>query len=41
MEALAVRTRPRTGTMECKAYVGAHLAAEAEITFMMVDADPE
>ena len=41
LEAEAVRTRARTGTMKCKAYVGSKLVAEAQIRFMMVDAEPD
>jgi beta-hydroxyacyl-ACP dehydratase FabZ len=41
LEAEAVRTKARTGTMKCRAFVGAKLAAEARIRFMMVDAEPE
>jgi UDP-3-O-[3-hydroxymyristoyl] N-acetylglucosamine deacetylase/3-hydroxyacyl-[acyl-carrier-protein] dehydratase len=39
LEAEAIRTRPRTGTMRCRAFVGDKIAAEAQIRFMMVDAD--
>ncbi len=41
LEAEAVRTRARTGTLKCKAYVGSKLVAEAQIRFMMVDAEPD
>ena len=41
MEAEAIHARPRTGTVKCRAYVGSELAAEAQIRFMMVDAEPE
>ncbi len=41
LEAETVRIRSRTGHTRCKAYVGSHLAAEAEIKFMLVDAEPE
>ncbi len=41
LEAVAIRTKARTGTMKCRAYVGAKLAAEAQIRFMMVDAEPD
>jgi len=40
LEANAVRVKPRTGHCRCQARVGDALAAEAEIKFMMVDADP-
>lgn len=39
LEAEAVRARARTGTMKCRALVGTQLAAEAQIRFMMVDAE--
>lgn len=41
LEATALRVGARTGHTQCRAYVGAHLAAEAQIKFMMVDADQE
>ncbi|MCP3905513.1 MAG: UDP-3-O-[3-hydroxymyristoyl] N-acetylglucosamine deacetylase [Planctomycetes bacterium] len=41
LEAEAVRARARTGTMKCRAYVDTRLAAEAQIKFMMVDAEPD
>ncbi|MDX1563975.1 MAG: UDP-3-O-acyl-N-acetylglucosamine deacetylase [Phycisphaeraceae bacterium] len=41
IEAESVRVRSRTGHTRCKAYVGAHLVAEAEIKFMLIDADEE
>lgn len=41
IEAEAVRAKARTGTMKCRAFVGSNLAAEAQIRFMMVDAEPE
>ncbi|MCA9284998.1 MAG: UDP-3-O-[3-hydroxymyristoyl] N-acetylglucosamine deacetylase [Phycisphaerales bacterium] len=41
LEAESVRARSRTGHVRCKAYVGSKLAAEAEIRFMMVDAEAE
>lgn len=41
IEARAIRVRSRTGHTHCKAYVGEHLAAEAEIKFMLVDAEQE
>lgn len=39
LEAESVRAKARTGTMRCKAYVSDKLAAEAQIRFMMVDAE--
>jgi UDP-3-O-[3-hydroxymyristoyl] N-acetylglucosamine deacetylase/3-hydroxyacyl-[acyl-carrier-protein] dehydratase len=41
IEAQAVRVRSRTGHTACRAYIGPHLAAEAEIKFMLVDAEQE
>jgi UDP-3-O-[3-hydroxymyristoyl] N-acetylglucosamine deacetylase / 3-hydroxyacyl-[acyl-carrier-protein] dehydratase len=41
LEAESIRAKARTGTMKCRAYVGPKLAAEAQIRFMMVDAEQE
>jgi len=41
IEARTVRVRSRTGHTQCRAHVGADLAAEAEIKFMLVDAEQE
>ncbi|MAE61012.1 MAG: 3-hydroxyacyl-[acyl-carrier-protein] dehydratase FabZ [Planctomycetaceae bacterium] len=41
LESEAIRVSTRTGHTQCRAYVGAHLAAEAQIKFMMVDADQD
>jgi len=41
LEAETVRVRSRTGHTKCKAYVGREVAAEAEIKFMLVDAEQE
>jgi UDP-3-O-[3-hydroxymyristoyl] N-acetylglucosamine deacetylase / 3-hydroxyacyl-[acyl-carrier-protein] dehydratase len=41
LEALTVRVKSRTGHVRCKAFVGDKLAAEADIKFMLVDAEPE
>jgi UDP-3-O-[3-hydroxymyristoyl] N-acetylglucosamine deacetylase/3-hydroxyacyl-[acyl-carrier-protein] dehydratase len=41
LEAEAVRAKARTGTLLCRAFVGDRLAAEAQIRFMMVDAEQE
>ena len=41
LEAESIRTRARTGTMKCRAFVGSRLTAEAQVRFMMVDAEPE
>jgi len=41
IEAETVRVKSRTGHTRCKAYVGPHLAAEAQIKFMLVDAEQE
>jgi UDP-3-O-[3-hydroxymyristoyl] N-acetylglucosamine deacetylase/3-hydroxyacyl-[acyl-carrier-protein] dehydratase len=40
LEAIAVRVKSRTGHVRCKAYVGNKMAAEADIKFMLVDAEP-
>lgn len=40
LEATTLRIRSRTGCCSCKAMVGDKLVAEAEIKFMLVDADP-
>jgi UDP-3-O-[3-hydroxymyristoyl] N-acetylglucosamine deacetylase/3-hydroxyacyl-[acyl-carrier-protein] dehydratase len=40
LEATALRVRPRTGHCQCRAMVDGDLAAEAEIKFMLVDAEP-
>jgi UDP-3-O-[3-hydroxymyristoyl] N-acetylglucosamine deacetylase/3-hydroxyacyl-[acyl-carrier-protein] dehydratase len=41
LEAEAVRARPRTCAVKCRALVDDRLAAEAQIRFMMVDAEPD
>jgi UDP-3-O-[3-hydroxymyristoyl] N-acetylglucosamine deacetylase/3-hydroxyacyl-[acyl-carrier-protein] dehydratase len=40
LEAHAGRVRSRSGEVHCRAHVQGELAAEAEIRFMLVDADP-
>ncbi len=40
LEAIAVRVKSRTGHVRCKAFVGDKLACEADIKFMLVDAEP-
>ena len=40
LEAEALHVRSRTGHCSCRATVGGELAAEAEIKFMLVDAEP-
>jgi len=40
LEAVAVRVKSRTGHVRCKAFVGDKVAAEADIKFMLVDAEP-
>jgi UDP-3-O-[3-hydroxymyristoyl] N-acetylglucosamine deacetylase / 3-hydroxyacyl-[acyl-carrier-protein] dehydratase len=40
LEAVAVRVKSRTGHVRCKAFVGEKMAAEADIKFMLVDAEP-
>jgi UDP-3-O-[3-hydroxymyristoyl] N-acetylglucosamine deacetylase/3-hydroxyacyl-[acyl-carrier-protein] dehydratase len=41
LEAEAMRAKARTGCVNCKAFVGTKLAAEAQIRFMMVDPEQE
>lgn len=40
LEVEAVRVKSRTGDCRCRAMVGNEVAAEAQIRFMLVDADP-
>ena len=40
LEAIAVRVKSRTGHVRCKAFVKDKVAAEADIKFMLVDAEP-
>jgi len=40
LEAERVHVRPRTGHCRCRALLGDKVAAEAEIKFMLVDAEP-
>ncbi len=40
LEAQMLRVRSRTGHCRCRAFVGEKLVAEAELKFMLVDADP-
>jgi UDP-3-O-[3-hydroxymyristoyl] N-acetylglucosamine deacetylase/3-hydroxyacyl-[acyl-carrier-protein] dehydratase len=40
LEARSVRVRARMGHVRCQAFVGETLAAEADIKFMLVDAEP-
>ena len=40
IEVETLHVRSRTGHCKCRAMVGANLAAEAEIKFMLVDAEP-
>lgn len=40
LEAVAVRVKSRTGHVRCRAFVLDKLAAEADIKFMLVDAEP-
>ena len=39
LEAETVRASARTASIQCQAFVGSQLAAEAAIRFMMVDAE--
>ncbi len=41
LEAEAVRAKPRTGTVKCRAFVGTKVAAEALVKFMMVDEEQD
>jgi UDP-3-O-[3-hydroxymyristoyl] N-acetylglucosamine deacetylase/3-hydroxyacyl-[acyl-carrier-protein] dehydratase len=41
LEAESVQAKARTGTVRCRAFVGAQLAAEARIRFMMVDSEQD
>ena len=41
LQAEAVRVKSRTGHVRCQAFVGDKLAAEADIKFMLVDAEPD
>jgi UDP-3-O-[3-hydroxymyristoyl] N-acetylglucosamine deacetylase/3-hydroxyacyl-[acyl-carrier-protein] dehydratase len=40
LEAVNVRVKSRTGHVRCKAFVGDKLTCEADIKFMLVDAEP-
>jgi len=40
LQAEAIHVRTRTGHCKCKAFIGQDVAAEAEIKFMLVDAEP-
>ena len=40
LEAVAVRVKSRTGHVRCKAFVQDKMACEADIKFMLVDAEP-
>jgi len=40
LEAKTLHVRPRTGHCYCRALIGQEIASEAEIKFMLVDADP-
>ena len=40
LEVEGVRVKSRTGDCRCRALVGDDVAAEAQIRFMLVDADP-
>ena len=40
LEAVTVRVKSRTGHVRCKAYVLDKVACEADIKFMLVDAEP-
>ena len=40
LQAETLHVRSRTGHCQCRALVGGEVAAEAEIKFMLVDAEP-
>jgi 3-hydroxymyristoyl/3-hydroxydecanoyl-(acyl carrier protein) dehydratase len=40
LEAERIHVRSRTGHCRCRALIGPDVAAEAEIKFMLVDAEP-
>ena len=41
LEAESIRAGVRTAALQCKAFVGSRLAAEAQVRFMMVDAEQD
>ena len=41
LEAISIRAGIRTAALQCKAFVGSRLVAEAQIRFMMVDAEQD
>jgi len=41
LEAVTIRAGVRTAALQCKAFIGSRLAAEAQIRFMMVDAEQD
>jgi UDP-3-O-[3-hydroxymyristoyl] N-acetylglucosamine deacetylase/3-hydroxyacyl-[acyl-carrier-protein] dehydratase len=41
LEAVAIRAGVRTAALQCKAFIGSRIAAEAQIRFMMVDAEQD
>ena len=41
LEAISISAGVRTAALQCKAFVGSRLAAEAQIRFMMVDAEQD
>ena len=41
LEAESIRAGIRTASLQCKAFVGSRLAAEAQVRFMMVDAEQD
>jgi UDP-3-O-[3-hydroxymyristoyl] N-acetylglucosamine deacetylase/3-hydroxyacyl-[acyl-carrier-protein] dehydratase len=41
LEAESIRAGMRTAALQCKAFVGSRLAAEAQVRFMMVDAEQD
>ncbi len=41
MEAVSIRAGKRTASLQCRGWVGSKLAAEAQVRFMMVDAEQD
>ena len=41
METQAIRATSRFGEVDCRAFVGGKLVAEAQVKFMMVDAEQD
>jgi beta-hydroxyacyl-ACP dehydratase FabZ len=41
MEAVSIRAGKRTASLQCRGWIGSKLAAEAQVRFMMVDAEQD